>query len=131
MLNDQHIPMKCFEDEALRACLRPDGYVHVYVKDHTTITPAVQDRILEVYDSITQIPRGLIFEAGEFVSLSREAQSEVQKLRKYTPTRASAIIVKDLSQRIIIDYFLRNAPPKNPFKVVRDMNEALNWLNAQ
>lgn len=130
MLNDHNIQVKCFEDQALRACLRADGIVHMYIKDHTNITLEVQDKLLDVYDELTKIPRGFIFEAGEFVSLSREVQFESQKMKEHTRIRAVAIIVKDLGQRILIDYYLRTAPPQNPYKVVNSMDEAVKWLNS-
>lgn len=128
MLNDHNIQLKCFENEAMYACLRSDGIVHMFIKDHTHITQKIQNQLLDAYDQLTQVPRGFIFEAGEFVSISNQSRPDRDQLKPHTPIRAVAIIVKDLGQRILVDYYLRTSAPQNPYKLVRNMDEAVKWL---
>ncbi len=119
------------ETDDVVVSLRKDGIVHVYIKPNVHITVEVQLRMLEAYHQATDIPRPFVFEAGEFTSISKEARLNAVKLEEQSPIIATAIVVKNLGQRIIADYYYKFNKPKSPLKIFTRSEEAILWLNEE
>jgi len=109
--------------------LREDGIVHVFIKPGTHITVDVQKSMIETYYKVTNIKRPFIFEAGEFTSISKEARQNATVIEDTAPVAASAIIVKNLGQRIIADYYYKFNKPKQPLKIFKREEDAVIWLS--
>lgn len=109
--------------------MRNDGIFHVFFKPHTQITVELQMKMREAYWKLTDINRPFIFEGGEFVGITKEARLNAIEIEEDTPIYGSAIIVKNLGQRIIADYYYRFNKPRRPVKIVRSKEEALEWIN--
>lgn len=110
--------------------LRSDGIVHVKILAHTHITPDVQRRLIEAYYEVTDEQRPFLFEGEEFVSISKEARENALELEDRSPVKASAIVTRNLGQKILADYYYRNHRPKRPLKIFNRMNDALKWLET-
>ncbi len=130
MSNKTDLYVKQIEKELFIASLRFDGIIHVYFKPNTHITVELQKEMLSAYFELTDISRPFIFEGGEFVSLSKEARLNAIQIEPISPVGASAVIVKNLGQRIIADYYYRFNKPKKPLRVFKCFNEAATWLNS-
>lgn len=109
--------------------MRHDGIFHVYFKPHTQITVELQMKMREAYWKLTDINRPFIFEGGEFVGITKEARLNGIKIEESTPIFGTAVIVKNLGQRIIADYYYRFNKPKRPIKIVKSKEEALEWIH--
>lgn len=131
MLNDNHYPILRKETEEVIVSLRADGIVHVYIKANTHISVEVQERMLAAYWEITTINRPFIFEADEFVSISKEARVNAQVIEERSPVSASALVITNLGQRIIADYYYRFNRPKRPLALFKSVEAALEWLKKQ
>src|SRR3989338_3570212 len=131
MLNDSHYPILRRETEEIVVSLRADGIVHVFIKAHTHITIEVQERMLAAYKEITLVNRPFVFEPGEFTSISKEARNNAQFMEDSSPVSASAVVINNLGQRIIADYYYRFNRPKRPLAIFKSMYAAVEWLKKQ
>lgn len=117
------------ETDEIVVSLRTDGIVHVHIKADTQITLKTQDDMLVIYWQITKIKRPFIFTGGEFVTVSKEARLNATKMESLTPVAASAIVVQNLAQRIIANYYYKFNKPKTPYRIFKDVEKAADWLN--
>ncbi len=122
--------VKSIETDRLIVSLREDGIVHVYTKDRVTIDIDCQNEMKRLYWEITDIPRPFIFSSGEFLSLTREAQKNAKTMEKNVPVAASALVVRNVAQKLMADFYYKFDPPNNPLKVFRDFEKGLDWLKT-
>ncbi len=109
--------------------LRSDGIVVVYLKDNTEINIALQNDMIRIYNEITEGNKAVfLFTAGEFVSITKEARSNAIRMEQNTPTFASAILVNNLGQKIIADFYYKVNRPKQPYRVFWNHDKAVEWL---
>ncbi len=110
--------------------LRGDGIVHVYFKPGIEITVPFQEELVIMYNEITGgIKAKFVFEGGDFVSITKEARENAIRIEENTPTMASAILVMNLGQKIIADFYYLVNKPKQPYKVFSSFTKAVDWLN--
>jgi len=123
--------MKRLENDQVIVALRPDGIVHVSFLPHTEITVEFQQVLLDMYNEVTGGKKSLfVFDGGEFVSITKEARENAVAIEDSTPTKASAIVVKNLAQKIIADFYYKVNRPKQPYKVFWQFEKAIEWLLA-
>lgn len=105
------------------------GFVHVYLKPHTEITIDLQVEMKNMYCEITEGKKmPFLFEGGEFVSITKDARENAVRMEDDTPTLASAILVKNLGQKILADFYYKINKPKQPYKVFWSKEKALLWI---
>jgi len=123
--------MKRLENDQVIVTLRPDGIVHVSFLPHTEITVEFQQVLLDMYNEVTGGKKSLfVFDGGEFVSITKDARENAVAIEETTPTKASAIVVKNLAQKIIADFYYKVNRPKQPYKVFWQFDKAIEWLLA-
>ncbi len=123
--------MKRLENDQVIVTLRPDGIVHVSFLPHTEITVEFQQVLLDMYNEVTGGKKSLfVFDGGEFVSITKEARENAVAIEETTPTKASAIVVKNLAQKIIADFYYKVNRPKQPYKVFWQFDKAIEWLHS-
>jgi len=131
MHQEHRIIRKIITDEVIVG-LRDDGIVHVFYKEHTELDIKLQLEILEFYFQICGDEKyPFIFEADEYVTITKEARDNAIVLEEKSPVSMSAIIVKNLAHKLIADFYLKFNKPKRPFKVFKDFQEGINWLKEQ
>lgn len=119
------------ELEHVIICMRDDGIVHVTFLPSTEITVDFQNELVENYKLITGNKKTrFIFEGGEFVSIGKEARENAIKIEEQSPCIASAVIVKNLGQKILADFYYMVNKPKLPFKVFWTFEKAIDWLKS-
>ncbi|MEN9999172.1 MAG: hypothetical protein RI922_2162 [Bacteroidota bacterium] len=123
--------MKRLENDQVIVILRGDGIVHVSFLPNTEITVEFQQVLLNMYNEVTGGKKSLfIFDGGEFVSITKDARENAVAIEETTPTKASAIVVKNLAQKIIADFYYKVNRPKQPYKVFWQFDKAIEWLLA-
>lgn len=106
-----------------------NGIVHVYYHDNTVLDVALQLKMADSFNEITNKQRSLfIFDAGDGVTITKEARDNALKLEDSTPILASAVIAPNLAYRIIANFFLKVQKPKGQYQVVADVNAAIDWF---
>lgn len=111
--------------------LRTDGIVHVTFSSHITLDVPLQLRMLELYKQLTgdkKLP--FIFSAYEGVIVTKEARDNAIILEDEAPVSAVAIIADNLAYRIIANFYLKVNKPKNPYRVFKKLDEAVEWLGT-
>ncbi len=112
--------------------LREDGIVHVFYNDNTVLDITLQLKMADAFNEIASgTPSLFIFDAGENVQVTKEARDNALKLEDSTPIKASAVIAKNLAYRMIANFFLKVQKPKGKYRVVANIDEAVEWLKAQ
>lgn len=71
-----------------------------------------------------------IFEADEYVTVTKEARDNALSLEEKSPVGLSAVIVKSLAHKLIADFYMKFNKPRRPYKVFKDFNEGINWLKS-
>lgn len=126
MLTDSQIIV---ENDHAHVTFDDQGIMFVLIKPGTHITPEVQEGFLELYNRVN--PEGkvpFLFEAGEFITVSKEAIDNAYDLEFRAPLSASALIITNLAQKILADFYYKFKKPYKPLKVFRNKEEAIKWL---
>jgi hypothetical protein len=117
------------ETEDVFAGLRHDGIVHVFIKDFTELTPCVQDKLLGVYATLTENRKvRFIVEGGDFLSITPEARKYALEIEAVSPMGATAVLVKNLAQKLVADFFQFQHKPQQHYKVFTRFTPAVDWL---
>jgi hypothetical protein len=123
--------LEFIEHEKVTVSKRSDLIIHVEFKPNTEITVEFQDELVAMYNQLTGGKKSLfIFEGGEFVSITKEARENAITIEDNTPTRASAIVVRNLAQKIVADFYYKINKPKQPFKVFWSFEKGIIWLQS-
>lgn len=120
--------IKKLETAHLIGTLRSDGIVHIHIKENTTINLLVQDEMIKLYWLLTDVKRPFVFTGDEFASITKEARENAIAMEDTVPISSSAIVVKNLAQKIIADYYYKFNRPKNPYSVFKKFDQAIDWL---
>ena len=127
-LNIQSPEVKIIVHDNFEVTLRVDGIVHVHFKANTCITVELQDELEAIYNRITSQKRPFIFTGDEFVSITAKARGNAIVMAHRIPCSASAIVVNNLAQKIVADYYYKFNRPPEPYKVFKKMEEGLLWV---
>ncbi|MFK7783644.1 MAG: hypothetical protein AB8B56_00940 [Crocinitomicaceae bacterium] len=65
---------------------------------------------------------------GEFSSITVEARKHAEN--KSMPTPAQAVVVRNLSQRMLARFYHLLRKDKHPLKFVKNVEEGLSWLDS-
>lgn len=112
------------------ATLRSDGIIHVHVHERVEIDIACQQAMQEAYWELTDVHSPFIFTAGPFISTTKKAQKNAKLMEDDTPVGASALIVNNIAQKLMTDFYYKLDPPKNPLKVFKDFDRGIEWLKS-
>lgn len=130
MKQSEHL-IKTIDDPDFVLGLRGDGIVHVYYKSNTVIDVDMQDRIrVAAFKLTNDVKHPCLFEAGDYVSLTKEARANAIKKEDDFPASASAVLVQNLAYKMIADFYYKVHKPKQAFKVFRNIDEAIEWLKT-
>lgn len=128
--NDYFRGVDSIKTERFDATLRSDGIIHVHVHERVEIDLDCQREMEKAYWQLTDIPRPFVFTAGPFISLTKEAQKHAKTLEDDTPVAASALVVNNIAQKLMADFYYKFDPPKNPLKVFKDFDKGIEWLKS-
>lgn len=119
------------EHEKLTVYLCAGDFVHVIFKPNTEINLKLQEEMVQMYHEITQGKKmPFLFEGGEFTSITKEARENAIIIESDTPTSASAILVRNLGQKMIADFYYKINKPKQPYKIFWSKEKAIAWIKS-
>lgn len=111
---------------------RKDGILHVYYKDSAEINVELQARILTIFKSLAGGQnRNILFEAGEYVTVTKEARENAIKMEEHVPSLTTVVIVQNLAYKLVADFYYKFNKPKRPYKVFTNFEKGVEWLLAQ
>ena len=121
--------VKKFEAPGFIIGIRDDGIMHVYYKSNTLIDVGIQSEVRDAAFALSRDKKmPCIFEAGDYVTLTKEARANAKANEEDFPSTASAVIVQNLAYKMVADFYFKMSNPKQPFKVFKKIDEAVEWL---
>lgn len=128
-LESQFTIIKQIKHPEASLTLWDNGIIYVYYHDYTVLDVELQLKMADSFNEITNKKRSLfIFDAGEGVTITKEARDNALKLEDSTPILATAVIAPNLAYRIIANFFLKVQKPKGQYQVVSDIDSAIEWF---
>jgi hypothetical protein len=79
---------------------------------------------------IGEIDYGVIMDSGKFTSISSEARNLTATKEMEGKRIAMAIVINNLSQRLIVNFFLKINKPLVPTKSFSDISGARKWIET-
>ena len=111
--------------------LRPDGIVHLFIHDEVEIT---KDTLIQLSNNLKKLVGEkavpMIVEAGEFISVSKEAKQYAKDYESEIDVISRAVITKNLAQKIIANYYY-NREVSSPVKEFDTLEEGVEWLKSK
>jgi len=128
LITESHNFIKQSETKEVVVSLRHDGILHVYIKPGAEINVDAHNRMNEAINELTDSPRPFVFESGEFSSVTKEARTKAKSEEATSMATATAIVVVNLGQRILADYYYKINKPTIPIKIFKNLDQATKWL---
>lgn len=118
-------------DKAYIELLAPN-IIQVTVKDNSVMDVEDIIDIKQVNLELTQDHNyGLIIESGKYTSISNEARTMMTTKAIEEKRAATAIVIHNLAQRLLADFFMRINKPSIPTKIFSNKESALEWIKKQ
>ncbi len=125
--------VKILETHTLRTGLvhvRSDGIIYIKINDYAEVD--VPDSI-EHYEIVSKVFKGVpgyvITESGLNATVTKEVREYVHSLPVIS--KAEAIIVNSLAQRIMSNFIIKFHAPGRKIKVFTSLEAAVEWIKKQ
>jgi hypothetical protein len=117
------------DDVLFNVTLKSDGIVYVFFHPETEIDVDFQEILLKAYHKVTGGKKyPFLFEAADTVCVTKEARENAILIENRSPVGATAIMVDNIANALIANFYLKFNKPKHPYKVFRNRQEAVKWL---
>lgn len=117
------------DDVQFRVSLKSDGIVYVFFRPETEIDVEFQEILINAYHKVTGGKKHpFLFEAADNVSVTKEAREKAILIENRSTVGATAILVDNIANALMANFYLKFNKPKHPYKVFRDRQEAVKWL---
>lgn len=118
--------------DKIHAVWREDNILHYYIKEDTFITMEDVEDILDVVLSWGQNNQYLhLFEIGINATIDTDVREWAASDKQNSHTIADAIIVRNMAQRIVGNFYMKFNRPVKPTKLFTSVKPAINWLLQQ
>ncbi|MFN4233630.1 MAG: hypothetical protein ACK4IK_02360 [Bacteroidia bacterium] len=110
--------------------LRSDGIIYVKINDDVEVDLPDSKEHYEIVKSIFKgNPGYVITESGVNSTVTKEVREFVNSIPPIT--KAEAIVVNSLAQRIISNFIIKFHAPGRKIKVFNNLNDAVEWIKKQ
>jgi hypothetical protein len=111
-----------------------NGIVFYKIRDHVTVeledSMEQLDFLKSKFDGVNKIP--VLVESGRYTDITPEAREFSARPESNSMTLASAVIVRTLAHRIIINFLINRTRRQNlKMRMFTDKKEAIKWLLSQ
>ncbi len=108
-----------------------DGIVQVLFLEHTELSVAILKEMHEIYMQITGGKKyPFVFSAMGSVWFTKEVRDYASEIDAKQPFLAMAMFAPSLGYRLIAEFFGKFNKPSAPYKIFREMDEAVKWLKS-
>lgn len=106
-----------------------DNILHIYYEANSELEIADVIEVEKAYEQLPEPkPLKVVSEIGPFVTMSADARAYAAE--RSPDLVAIAYVIKSLSQRMLLKFYVRMWKRKKPSKVFEDYQEALKWLKS-
>lgn len=127
----KHKVLKVYKDRISQIEVWDNGIFYIKLEDHVTIELEDSKRQLEYlrkhYDGVNKMR--VLVESGQYTDITKEAREFSARPESNVMTLASAVVVKSLAHRLIINFlinFTRQQAMK--MRMFDDKQKAIDWL---
>lgn len=130
---DHHIITKKTETDAAYLNLGNDGIIRVIIKRKTEVNAAVLKKLYKVFNEIENgEPYAFIYYTEDSsVTMTEEGRTFAKEEENSFPKICEAVVVTNLSHKLLANFYLRFNKPNYPFKVFSKMEDAEKWCLFQ
>ncbi len=121
--------IKSIETDFAHINLLKDKIGHVHFKANTELNKTIQHQLLKSYKELTDNPIPFIYSSEEFLSSTKDAPQFAKSIEKLSPINMKVIIVQNLAQRIVANFYYKTHKPLNPYKVFTSFDAGVKWIN--
>ncbi len=108
-----------------------DGIIRVMYLDHADISVAINKKMHEIYLHIAQKKKyPFLFSASGSIWFTKEARDFGSEIENKQPFLAVAIFAPGLGYRLMAEFYSRFNKPCVPYKIFKDVEEAMQWLRT-
>jgi hypothetical protein len=126
----QIMPLKLSTSKAELCLLEPE-IVKIQIKDNAELEMFdVLELCKAKLELVKKRPYSVLLVAGKHSSVSKEAREFAARHELAHGRIAKAIVIKNIAQRIIGNYYVKTDKPIGPVRIFACEQEALNWLKA-
>ena len=126
-MNPEEIKTQC----ATIRLLTPDIIENI-IHDHATLE---KENVLEIKAVNKQLslgqPYAVLVDGGTYTTISKEARELSASKEFAQKTIAKALLVRNLGQRIVGQFYIKVNKPHIKTKIFSDREKAIEWLNRQ
>lgn len=105
-----------------------DGIFHVIVRSGEKVTLDTVKLGNSFMERVGGAPYLNLFEFEAFADVDTEVRKWSADHNGNTYTKADAIVVSSLPQKILADFYLKFNKPVKPTKIFREREKAIDWL---
>lgn len=117
------------ESKTAHIVLRSDDILHVHFKKDSVLDLEAQIENRDIFIEMCGNQKyPYLYSAAEGVTITMEARNMSRELEASTPASAIAIEVSNLAYKLIADFYYRFNKPSLPYRVFRNREAALMWL---
>jgi hypothetical protein len=111
--------------------LRPDGILHIHLKEGCEITIEDAQQVLKAMAKLgggKKLP--VLIDAGEFVQVDQDVQEFSASKEGNIYTLADAIAYYSLGQKLLAHFYIKLNNPVVPTRTFDKKSEAITWLKS-
>jgi len=133
LLEKDHVELiKEIDTEQIYFVWRADNILHYYIKENCFITMKDIEEVLQIVLGWGESNMYLhLFEGGYNSSIDTDVRAWASSDAENKHTVADAIIVKNMAQRIVGNFYIQFNRPVKPTKLFTGTKEAIVWLQSQ
>lgn len=107
-----------------------DGIFHVIIRSGEKVTADTIKLGNSFMERVGGTPYLNLFEFEAFADVDTEVRKWAADQNGNQYTKADAIVVSSLPQKILADFYLKFNRPAKPTKIFRDRQKAIDWLKS-
>ncbi len=128
--NENYSFIKEIVTQTVRLRLLPDGIIHYTYLPNSEVDDLHHqinhEALLKLINDGQKYPA--LLDGDDFANVTPEGRKLVRELEPFIPVSARAMVIKQLGQRILANFYIKIQEPMIPTKIFNNYEDALNWL---
>ncbi len=128
--NENYSFIKEIVTQTVRLRLLPDGIIHYTYLPNSEVDDLHHqinhEALLQLIHDGQKYPA--LLDGDDFANVTPEGRKLVRELEPFIPVSARAMVIKQLGQRILANFYIKIQEPMIPTKIFNNYEDALNWL---
>lgn len=121
--------IKSIETDFAHINLLSNKIGHVHFKANIELNKTIQYQLLDNYKKLTNQSIPFIYSSEEFLSSTKDSPEHAKNVEKDSPINMKVIVVQNLAQRILANFYYKIHKPLNPLKVCSSFDAGVKWIN--